>query len=149
MGTYSFSADIHAPRERVFELWTNLARLTEWIQGLNKVTDVTGPSDQVGTSYVAWFGPFGSKTVILEAERPSRYRTKFGNWMLRGENDATFEQVGDATRLTQTFRTVGAIPAFFGRLFAMGSYKGSFRGELNEFKRICEREERSQASVKA
>jgi type II secretory pathway component PulF len=44
------------------------------------------------------------------------------------------------TRLTQTFKTIGVIPAISSRLFALGSYEGSFKGELQKFARIAERE---------
>jgi hypothetical protein len=50
------------------------------------------------------------------------------------------EPEGDGTRLTQTFQTRGMISAITGRLFASGSYKGSFEGELQVFRRIVERE---------
>lgn len=140
MGRHSFTIDIAAPQEKVFDLWTNLDRMGEWIVGVKKITDVSGLPDQVGSSYVVWFGRSGSLATVLDAERPSRYRTRFGNWMLRGENNASFEQIGDKTRVRQEFRTEGFVPAIFGRLFATGSYKGSFRGELEAFKRIAERE---------
>ena len=141
MSRYTFVLDIKAPRELVFELWTNLDRAPEWIGGMAGVSDVSGPVDQVGTTYVTRFGNWAkSLTTVVDAERPSRFRTKFGNWLLRGENGATFEQVGAGTRLTQTFETQGVIPAITARIFATGSYKGSFRGELETFKKICERE---------
>jgi hypothetical protein len=35
----------------------------------------------------------------------------------------------------------GLFSAIFARLFATGSYAGSFRGELEAFRRIVEREE--------
>ncbi|MBI3752112.1 MAG: SRPBCC domain-containing protein [Chloroflexi bacterium] len=81
-----------------------------------------------------------SPTEVLEAERPRYFRTRFGNRLLRGENATTFEPEGTGTRLTEVFRTEGLIPAIVARLFGMGSYKGSFRGELAEFGRIAERE---------
>jgi uncharacterized protein YndB with AHSA1/START domain len=141
MGRYSFVVDIDAPREQVFDLWVNLERAPEWIEGLDKIIDVTGPPDQAGTSYVARFGTWAtSTTTVLEAERPRFVRVKFGNWLLRGEQSALFEETASSTRLTQTFVTQGVIPAIAARIFATGSYKGSFRGELETFKRICERE---------
>lgn len=146
MANYSFTINVAAPVEQVFDLWTNLDRLLEWLVGLKKVTDVTGPSDRVGTRYIAWFGRSGSPTVVLDAERPTHYRTRFGNWMLAGENDAIFDQMGVMTRVTQTFRIEGVVPALFARLFATGSYKGSFRGELKTFKSLCERQ--AQADVR-
>lgn len=144
MGRYTFMVDIDAPREQVFDLWTNLDRAHEWIEGMAGVSDVSGPVHQAGTTYVTHFGNWAkSPTTVIDAKRPSRFRTRFGNWLLRGENSAEFERLGDGTRLTQTFDTEGIIPAIAARIFATGSYKGSFRGELQTFKQICEREARA------
>ncbi len=62
--------------------------------------------------------------------------------MLRGETHVTFEPSPTGTRLTQEFRTEGLIPAISAWIFSLGSYKGSFRGELNSFARLAEREAR-------
>ena len=140
MAHYQFTVDIAAPIERVFDLWTSLDRVHEWVGGISKVTDVTGPSDRAGTRYTIWFGSMRSPSEILEADGPHRLRTRFGNRMLRGETQVTFERTASGTRLTQEFRTEGLIPAFSARIFATGSYKGSFRGELGTFVRIAERE---------
>jgi hypothetical protein len=81
-----------------------------------------------------------SPTEIVESERPRLIRTRFGNRLLRGETSVTFEPEGEGTRLTQEFRTEGLISAIAARIFATGSWKGSFRGELNDFVRIAARE---------
>ena len=94
----------------------------------------------VGTTYVVHFGPMKSPTEVLEVERPRLYSTKFGNWILRGRSSATFEPDAGGTRITQMFETVGLIPAISSWVFARGSYEGSFRGELEKFARIAERE---------
>lgn len=146
MGEYRFGIHVAAPPDHVFGLWIDLDRAKEWIGGLTKYTDVTGPVDQAGTRYVAWFGPMRSPTEVLDVDRPRFIRTRFGTWLLRGEASATFEPEGDGTRLTETFRTQGIIPAIAARIFATGSYKGSFRGELAEFGRIAERDWRSRAT---
>jgi uncharacterized protein YndB with AHSA1/START domain len=143
LGRHTITVDIAAPREQVFALFTNLERAPEWIEGMAGVSDVSGPADQAGTTYVNHFGTWAtSVTTVLAAERPRHHLTKFGNWLLRGENEATFDEIdgGNATRLTQEFRTNGIIPAIASWIFAHGSYKGSFRGELNTLKAICERE---------
>ena len=140
MSVYRFSRHVAAPPEEVFDLWTNLDRMVEWIGGVTRITDVSGPPDRAGTRYTVWFGRMRSPTEILEAERPRTIRTAFGNRMLRGETRVTFEREGGGTRLTQEFRTEGLIPAISARVFATGSWKGSFRGELNEFAAIAERE---------
>jgi uncharacterized protein YndB with AHSA1/START domain len=143
MAHYQFTVDIAAPIEQVYDLWTNPERMSEWIEGISKVTDVTGPAGQAGMRYTVWFGSMRSPSEILEAERPRRLRTRFGNRMLRGETDVTFEPTAPGTRLTQEFRTHGVIPAVAAWIFALGSYKGSFRGELESFVRLAEREART------
>ena len=141
VGAYEFSIEIAAPIERVFALWTDLDRAGEWIGGLTSITDRTGRPDEAGTTYVSHFGRMRSPTEILEADPPRWLCTKFGSWLLRGETTARFEELPDGrTRLTQTFKTIGAIPAISSRLFALGSYEGSFRGELRKFASIVERE---------
>jgi uncharacterized protein YndB with AHSA1/START domain len=140
MARYEFSVRIAAPPDRVFDLWTDLDRMKEWVGGVTKVTDVSGPLDRAGTRYTVWFGRMSSPTEVLAVERPRMIRTRFGNRVLRGETLATFRPDDGGTRLTQEFRTEGLIPALVARIFASGSYKGSFRGELDDFARLVERE---------
>src|SRR5438046_2963238 len=83
-----------APVEVVFGLWTNLDRMTEWVGGVTKVTDVSGPIDLAGTTYTVWFGPMRSPTEVITAERPRRFETRFGNRLLRDRNVATFDADG-------------------------------------------------------
>jgi uncharacterized protein YndB with AHSA1/START domain len=140
MPTHRLTAFAAAPPERVFDLWIDLDRMKEWVGGVTKVTDVSGPVDQAGTRYLTWFGPMKSPTVVLEADRPRRFSTRFGNWLLRGTNTATFEPEGEGTRITEVMQTEGWVSAVTSRLFGMGSYKGSYQGELNDFARLAERE---------
>ena len=142
MAHYIFSTHVAAPPEQVFALWTNLPRMGEWVGGVTGVTDVSGPVDQPGTTYVVHFGRMRSPTEILEVEPPRRFVTRFGNWVLRGRSSATFEPDGEGTRVSQEFETVGVISAISSWLFSRGSYEGSFRGELEKFARIAEREAR-------
>ena len=144
MARFRFSLFVAAPPHLVFGLWTDLDRWPEWIEGLKKVTDVTGPLDQAGTRYVTWFGGMSGRNEVLEAERPRRIRTRLGSRLLRGVTEATFEPEDGGTRISQTFETEGLLPAFAARIFSIGSYRGSFRGELNTFKRIAELEARAQ-----
>jgi uncharacterized protein YndB with AHSA1/START domain len=138
--THRLSTFSAAPPERVFDLWTDLDRMKEWVGGVTRVTDVSGPVDRAGTRYMVWFGPVKSPTEVLEAERPRRFMTRFGNWVLRGTSSTTFEPEGDGTRITEEFVTEGLVSAVTSRIFGMGSYKGSYQGELNEFARLAERE---------
>ena len=138
MPTHHLTAFSAAPPERVFDLWTDLDRMKEWVGGVTKVTDLTGPLDRPGTRYIVWFGPMKSPTEVLEVERPHRFRTRFGNWILRGVNTTTFEPEGTGTRIVVEMRTEGWVPAITSRLFALGSYKGSYQGELNEFAKLAQ-----------
>ena len=143
MSAYRFTVHVAAPPDRVFRLWSDLDRMKEWVGGVTKVTDVTGPIDRAGTRYTVWFGRMPSQTEVLEADPPRLRRTKFASRLLRGETSAIFEPDGDGTRIIQEFRTEGWIAAVAGRIFAIGSYSGSFQGELNAFARLAEREEES------
>ena len=149
MAHYQFTIEIDAPVEVVFDLWTNLDRMREWVGGVTKVTDATGRLDRAGTRFTVWFGPMKSPTEVLEVTRPSHFRSRFGNWLLRGENGARFESIGGRTRLVQDFRTVGLIPAIMAWIWSRGSYRGSFEGELREFARLAEGEARAASDAEA
>ena len=140
MARYTFTTRVGAPIETVFDLWTNLERMREWVGGVTRVSDVSGPVDRVGTRYVTWFGNMKSPTEVIEVERPRLFATRFGNLILKGTNRTALEPDGGGTRLTQTFETVGVVSAITARLFATGSYTGSFQGELEAFTRLAEAE---------
>jgi len=147
MGRYTYTIHIDAPPELVFELWTDLGRMKEWIGGVNRVTEPSGPIDAVGTRYTVYFGGVGSPTEVIDAERPKRYATKFGTAWLKGTNSAVFAADGAGTRLTQTFVTEGFLPGIVGWIFGHGSYRGSFLGELRHFGRIAEAEARQRSTT--
>ena len=140
MAHYTLSTHVAAPPERVFALWTDRERMGVWVSGVTCVRDVSGPIDHPGTTSGVHFGPMKSPTEIIEVDPPRRFATRFGNWLLRGRSSATFEPDGDGTRVTQEFETVGWISALSSWVFSRGSYEGSFRGELEKFARIVERE---------
>ena len=145
MGRYTFELIVAAPPDVVFDLWTNLDRMKEWIKGMTGVEERTGSVDVVGSRYLVRFGPVRSWTEVIETDRPRVYATRFGNFYLRGTNRTTFEPVGDRTRLTQVFQTEGLIPAITSWVWSRGSYTGSFRGELEDFGRLAEAEARATA----
>lgn len=140
MAHYTISTHAKAPVEAVFELWTDVSRMGEWVGGVTGVTDVSGPIDRLGTRYVVHFGPVKSPTEVIDVERPVRFATRFGSWVLRGTSSAIFEPDGDGTRIVQEFQTIGRISAISSWIFSRGSYEGSFRGELEKFARLVERE---------
>ncbi|WP_018762050.1 SRPBCC family protein [Arthrobacter sp. 135MFCol5.1] len=140
MPTYRLSTFVGAPPERVFATWTDPDRFHEWIGGVTGVTDRVGPAGEAGSRYTVQFGRMMSRTEVLAAERPRHIRTRFGNAILKGESDVTFTADGAGTRIDQVIVTRGFVSAIFGRLFAIGSYQGSFQGELETFRKLVERE---------
>lgn len=140
MARYTFTTLVDAPIEVVFDLWTNLERMTEWVGGVTGVSDVTGPVAEAGTRYKTHFGRMTSRSEVIEAERPRVFATRFGNAILRGTNRTEFAPDGSGTRMTETFETIGLIPAISARIFATGSYTGSFAGELEAFRLLAEAE---------
>lgn len=142
MGTFRVSTLVAASPERVFATWTDLHRFHEWIGGVTRVTDLEGSVDVPGSRYTVWFGRMASPTEILAVDRPRHIRTRFGNAILKGESDVRFVPEGQGTRINQEFTTQGFIAGVFGRLFAMGSYRGSFKGELEAFRELVEHEAR-------
>jgi uncharacterized protein YndB with AHSA1/START domain len=137
MGRYTYTIEIDAPRDLVFDLWTDLDRMQTWVGGVSRVSPPTGPLDQAGTRYTVYFGRAGSETEILEVERPRLFMTRFGTAWLRGTNRLELVAHGERTTLTQTFVTDGFLPGIFGWIFGHGSYRGSFLGELRHFGRIA------------
>ena len=140
MRRHRFEIRIAAPPATVFDLYTSLDRMHEWTGGVTGVADVSGPVDQAGTTYTVLFGRMRSPTTVLAVERPRMFKTRFGNGVLRGTAEAAFTPDGDGTLMAQEFQTQGLIAGLMGRVFALGSYRGSFRGELREFARIAEKE---------
>jgi uncharacterized protein YndB with AHSA1/START domain len=145
MGMHRLTVQVAAPPDAVFQLWTDLDRMQEWVGGVTNVTDVTGPVGRAGTRYTVWFGRMASRSEVLEADPPRFIRTRFRSRLLGGETTATFEPEGDGTRLVQEFRTEGLVAAFAGWIFSRGSYRGSFQGELNDFARLAATEAASAA----
>lgn len=140
MPTYRLSTFVAAPSELVFATWNDPNRFHEWIGGVTGVTDRTGPTDQAGSRYTVHFGRMTSPTEVLAAERPRHIRTQFGNAILKGESDVTLTAEGAGTRIQQVIATRGFVSAIFGRIFSLGSYQGSFKGELETFRKLVERE---------
>ena len=76
MATHRYSIWIDAKPELVWEIFTELDRIPEWQTGGPVVTDVSGRGDVAGTTYAVRRGPGVAHTRVLEAIRPSRYRSR-------------------------------------------------------------------------
>lgn len=143
MAQHTFRIDIAAPPETVYDIWSDPARSPEWTEGLTKVTDISGPVGRAGTSYTAWFGRAGARVDVIAGDRPRRYAWRVRLGPIAAEFDSSFEPSTSGTTMTETVRTAGPVAWLWNRVLSTGTYRGSFRGELREFSRICEREARS------
>ena len=140
MAAHTYSQHVDAPPEVVFDLYVNLERMSEWVGGVTRVVDISGAVDVVGTTYTVMFGKVKSPTRVLEVERPRRFATHFGNAILKGTNDATFEPEGGGTRVTVRLETEGFVSRVMAWVLSLGSGKGTFKGELVHFARLAEAE---------
>jgi len=131
---------IAARPEQVFDLYLNMDRMHEWVNGVTKVTDVTGPPDRAGTRYTVWFGRSPGHYEVLEAERPRHVKTRFKAWYLSGVMDVTLEPEGNGTRVTGDLKTDGLIAAITAFIFSHMPGPGSFQAEMAKFVELVERE---------
>jgi len=61
---------VRAPIQRVYAAYIDPALLPRWT-GVKAITDVSGPLDRPGTTYVeVVFGPYRPRTEVLAAEPP-------------------------------------------------------------------------------
>lgn len=102
MGHRSVTIEIAAPPERVFDIYTDLRRLSEWQRqpGL-KGTD--GAFDQPGAHFVIRYGgPLTLRGKVLAAERPSLHRIRAREMagLVTCETTARFEPADGGTRMT-------------------------------------------------
>lgn len=142
MAQHTFRIDIGARPESVYDIWADPVRSVEWTEGLTKVTDISGSPGHAGTSYTAWFGRTGARVEVIAAERPARFTWRVRLGPIAAEFDTSFEPSASGTRMTESVRTTGVVAWLWNRILSTGSHRGSFRGELRAFARICEREAR-------
>ena len=126
--------------------------------GVTRVSDVAGRPDRPdftlpgaswplvsspGSRYTIWFGRRPVRIEVLFPAQPEEgtvYRTRLDGSFRRGESLVRFEPNSDGSRVTLEVRSEGLMPGIAGRLMAIGSYRGTFRGNLRSFARLAERE---------
>jgi uncharacterized protein YndB with AHSA1/START domain len=131
---------IEAPVEHVWAFMCDPSHLEDWTRA--KTSDVSGPLDQVGTTFVQTGRMMGfeSKTTctVVEVEplRLHRVRGEPGPW------DMTWraEREGDATRLIleSDYELPGHIPGFVKNLMTKGWMEGNVHKILVDIKAFTE-----------
>lgn len=136
----TFSVDIAVPPERAYDLWVDVDRMPEWTEGLTRVSDLEGERGQAGARWVSWFGRSRTTAEILVAGRPRTVSWRVRAGPVSAVIGATFAPIGSGTRFTETIGTSGVVGWVWAAILGTGSYRGSFRGELGVFARICEQD---------
>jgi uncharacterized protein YndB with AHSA1/START domain len=118
MGHRSVRIDIASPPERVFDIYTDFSRLSEW-QGQPGLKGTEGAFDRPGAEFVIRYsGPFTLRGTVLVAQRPSlhRIRSREMAGLVTCQTTARFEPADGGTRLTfeYDYQVTGGP---FGRLF--------------------------------
>ncbi len=147
MSTYVVSCDIAAPRDRVFEVFTELDKAEERIPGITKLELLSE-------------GPFGNGTrwretrVMMKKEAveemwvtgfrpPESYTVEANSHGMLYETLFEFEPSGEGTQVTWTFhgtpQTFGAkvMSVVFGFLFS-GVMKKCMLDDMVALKAVCE-----------
>ena len=158
MATHRFSVHANlAPVDALF-LWADLDRVTEWMAGVRRVTDVAGREDRPdftlpgrrnplvlvpGSRYVLWYrlGPARHEVLLRhDAAAALGHRSRVDGRFRRGEIHAVFGADDGGSRVTLEVRPDGLMPSIVGLLLSIGWHRGSFRGQLGAFARLAERE---------
>jgi uncharacterized protein YndB with AHSA1/START domain len=102
MGHRSVSIDIAAPPERVFDIYTDFRRLSEW-QGQPGLKGTEGRFDRPGAAFVIRYGgPLTLRGTVLAAQRPTLHRIRARELagLVTCETTARFDPADGGTRLT-------------------------------------------------
>jgi uncharacterized protein YndB with AHSA1/START domain len=118
MGHRSVTIEIAAPPERVFDLYADFRRLSEW-QGQSGFKGTEGAFDRPGADFVIRFaGPFTLRGTVLALQRPSLHRIRARELagLVTCETTARFDPADGGTRLTfeYDYQVAGGV---VGRLF--------------------------------
>jgi uncharacterized protein YndB with AHSA1/START domain len=101
MGTAHYSIWIDASPDRVWDVFTNLERIPDWQTGDPCVIEVSGPGDEVGTTYTVRRGPGTGRTIVTEAVRPTIYASRTDAYLgLSFDLTATLRPDRSGTTLT-------------------------------------------------
>ena len=132
---------IEAPVEHVWAFFGDTTHWEDWMPR-RKTTDISGPMDKVGTTFVQRTKLMGFEmkwtTEIVEVE-PLRLVHLHSDW---GPTDSRFrfEPDGEATRLVvdSDYEMPGKLPGFIKDLMGSGWMDGNMRRMFEDFKTLAE-----------
>lgn len=138
---------INAPMDTVFDVFTDLDKLTERVEGITKVEVLQQPSSMaVGTKWRETRVMFGKEATeemwVTELTSNKNYVVEAESHGTHYRSEYIFEQNGDGVDVTMTFEgtplTFSA--KFLGIIFSFmaKSMKGMLEKDMMDLKKICE-----------
>lgn len=74
-----------------------MPRAHEWIEGLTRITDVTGRVTRRGRAIPRGSAPMRSPSAVLQVDRPNLVRTRFGVLVQPGRCTASVASLAEGT----------------------------------------------------
>ena len=130
---------IEAPVEEVWKFFCNMSNWPDWMPR-GTFSDVSGPLDEVGTTYVGGMKLMGheykTKYEVVEVEPLRLIHERSGN----AEDWFRFEPDGDATNLIaeSDWEMPGKLPSVIKDMMGKGWAERNFRNAMADFKALVE-----------
>ena len=132
---------IEAPVEEVWKFYCDMSNWSDWMPRAT-ISDVSGPIDKVGTTYVGGMRLMGYEMKgtyeIVEVE-PQRLIHEHTDWGPM-DNYFRFEPDGDATDfiVESDWEMPGKVPGFIKDMVSKGWVERNFRNSMADFKALVE-----------
>jgi len=133
---------IDAPVEHVWSFFLDTTRWHDWMPRM-EVSELSGPVDQVGTTYVQVGKVMGfemkSRFTIVEVE-PKKLIREHTDDQGTQDNTYRFEPEGDATRvITESdYELPGHLPGLLKKVMTKSFFERQVRHMLQDFKTLAE-----------
>ena len=140
------SIDIQAPREQVFQVFSDLPACAERIQGIDKIEMLSDGPMQVGTRWRETRTMFGKEATeemwVTQFDVPAGYTVEAESHGTNYISRYDFEDLGDVTRVAMSFTgqplsLSAKLMSVLGVVF-MGSVKKMLLADMQDLKTVCE-----------
>jgi hypothetical protein len=145
MGQLHATIHVDLSPEPAFDAFADADGLAKWFPGAQAVTDLTGPLDQVGTTYTLRFrGPVRADCEVIAATRPGLHERTFHRLPLHVRGRARMRFLSDSNGTTIELDGEYALPGgAIGRALAKLLPRAGDRAakaELKHFKAFLDHE---------
>ena len=142
--SYESSVEINKPREVVWNYFSDESKMSEWLTGFQKIENISGNKNEVGSKWRLTFVENGSEVVMTETVKdfkaPERFSMLLDHEIMSNDVAVTLTEKDGKTIMTQKETVVGK--NFFWRtMFAVikSSFSARSLEALNLIKRNVEK----------